>query len=115
MRYLILILLISGSFSSRVQSQDFPSLDKSPLDVAYLPDNFTHDQKDGDKAIVNVYYSRTAKSGRMGFGEMAACDTIWRLGANEAVEFKAYQDMTLGSEKIKAGTYSMFAIPGEGK
>jgi hypothetical protein len=51
----------------------------------------------------------------MGFGEMAACDTIWRLGANEAVEFKAYQDMTLGSEKIKAGTYSMFAIPGEGK
>jgi hypothetical protein len=113
MKHLILILLITCSFSTLVHSQDFPSMDKSPLDVAYLPDNFAHDRKDGDKAIVKVYYSRPAKSGRVVFGKMAAYDKVWRLGANEAVEFKAYQDMTLGSKKIKAGTYSMFAIPGE--
>lgn len=44
---------------------------------------------------------------------MAAYGKVWRLGANEAVEFKAYQNLTLGGEKLKAGNYSMFAIPGE--
>lgn len=44
---------------------------------------------------------------------MAPYDKVWRLGANEAVEFRAYNDITLGSKKVKVGVYSMFAIPGE--
>lgn len=113
MKHLILILLISCSFSTLLYSQDFPSVDKSPLDIAYLPDNFAHDRKDGEKAIIKVYYSRPAKNGREVFGKMAAYDKVWRLGANEAVEFKAYQNLTIGNKKIKAGIYSMFAIPSE--
>ncbi|WP_296704384.1 DUF2911 domain-containing protein, partial [Algoriphagus sp.] len=35
------------------------------------------------------------------------------MGANEAVEFKAFKDIKIGGESLKAGTYSMFAIPGE--
>lgn len=83
------------------------------MDVAYLPDNFAHDRKEGEKAIVKIYYSRPAKSGREVFGKMAPYDKVWRLGANEAAEFKTYQDITLGGKKIKAGVYSMFAIPSE--
>lgn len=113
MKHIILILLISCSFSTLVHSQDFLSVDKSPMDVAYLPDNFAHDRKEGDKAIVKVYYSRPVKNGREVFGKMAPYDKVWRLGANEAVEFKAYQGLTIGGKKIKAGAYSMFAIPGE--
>ncbi|REG79568.1 DUF2911 domain-containing protein [Algoriphagus antarcticus] len=113
MKHFIFILLIFCSFSTLVYSQDFPSLDRSPMDVAYLPDNFAHDRMEGEKAIVKVYYSRPAKNGREVFGKMAAFDKVWRLGANEAVEFKTYQDVTLGGKNIKAGAYSMFAIPGE--
>lgn len=113
MKKFIFALLILCSLSTLVYSQDFPAVDKSPLDVAYLPDNFAHDRVDGEKAIVKVYYSRPAKNGREVFGKMAPYGKVWRLGANEAVEFKAYQDITLGSKKIKAGTYSMYAIPTE--
>lgn len=38
---------------------------------------------------------------------------VWRAGANEATEIKFYQDVELGSKKVKAGTYSLFTIPGE--
>jgi hypothetical protein len=115
MKHLILTLLISCGFSTLVHSQEFTSLDKSPLDVAYLPDNFAHDRVDGEKAIAKVYYSRPAKNGRVVFGKMAPYGKVWRLGANEATELKTFQDLTLGDKKIKAGTYTMFAIPGEGE
>ncbi len=36
-----------------------------------------------------------------------------RTGANEATEIKFYQDVTLAGKKVKAGTYSLFTIPGE--
>ena len=36
---------------------------------------------------------------------------VWRLGANEATEIKLYQDITFGDKALKAGTYSMYAIP----
>ncbi len=38
---------------------------------------------------------------------------VWRTGANEATEIQFYQDVTLGSKAVKAGTYSLFTIPGE--
>jgi hypothetical protein len=113
MKHLILFLLISCSFSTLSIGQTFQSLDKSPLDVAYLPDNFAHDRVDGDKVIAKVVYSRPAKNGREVFGKMAPYDKLWRLGANEATELKTFQDITLGGQTIKAGTYTIFAIPGE--
>ena len=33
------------------------------------------------------------------------------MGANESTEIKFYQDVTIQGNKIKAGTYSLFAIP----
>jgi hypothetical protein len=38
---------------------------------------------------------------------------VWRTGANEATEIKFYQDVDLGGKKVKAGSYSLFTIPGE--
>jgi hypothetical protein len=37
-------------------------------------------------------------------------EKVWRTGANEA-EIHALQDMKLGGTKIKAGTYTLYAIP----
>lgn len=94
-------------------SQALPALDKSPMDMAYYPNNFAHDRKPGDKAIIRITYGRPAKNGREVFGKQTPFDRVWRMGANEANEIKFYQDVQFGDKTVKAGTYSLFAIPGE--
>ncbi len=113
MKHILILLLLLGSFSTLVFSQDFRAADKSPMDVAYLPDNFAHDRKVGEEAIAKAYYSRPNKSDRIVFGGLIPFGKVWRVGANEAVEFKAFKDLILGGKDLKAGTYSLFAIPGE--
>ncbi|MHA4738361.1 DUF2911 domain-containing protein [Dyadobacter sp. MSC1_007] len=94
-------------------AQKFRGLDKSPRDIAYFPDHFAHDRKDGEKALVKVSYSRPYLQGREIFGKKEPYGKVWRLGADESTEIKFYQDATFGGKKVKAGTYSMFAIPNE--
>ena len=107
--YLLLLTMIgSVTFAS---AQSFRPLDKSPMDAAYLPDNFAHDRDPGEKAIIKIYYSRPQKNDRDIFGSKVPYGKVWRLGANESAEFKAYQDITIGGKQLKAGTYSIFAIP----
>lgn len=105
------LLVLLSSHSSFAQS--FRSPDKSQLDVAYLPDHFAHDRTEGQKAIVKVYYSQPLKKDREIFGKKVPYGKVWRTGANEAVEFKAYQDISIGGKNLAAGTYSLFTIPGE--
>ncbi|MGJ8593918.1 MAG: DUF2911 domain-containing protein [Aquaticitalea sp.] len=93
--------------SFNIQAQDFPDLDKSPMDAATFPGNY----KVSDKQI-KVIYSRPQLNGRT-LSKLAPNDEVWRTGANEAAEITFYTDMTMGTSKIKAGTYSLFSIPGE--
>ena len=94
-------------------AQGFRNVDKSPMDAAYFPDNFAHDRKGDEKALVRVLYSRPAKNGREIFGKLIPYGQVWRTGANENTEITFYQDATLQGKKIKAGTYSLFTIPNE--
>lgn len=94
-----------------VNAQSFRGLDKSPLDVAYYPDNFPHDRKEGQKALVKVVYSRPGKNNRELFGKLEPYGKVWRTGANENTEITFYQDATVAGKKIKKGTYSLFTIP----
>lgn len=100
-------------FSLVSQGQALPGLDKSPMDMAYFPDNFAHDRKPGEKAIARVIYSRPRKGERDVFGKLVPYGEVWRTGANEATEIKFYQDVIFGGKKVKAGTYSLFTIPQE--
>lgn len=113
MRHLLYSLALIAFASISTSAQSFRQPDKSSLDAAYLPDNFAHDRKSGEKAIIKVYYSRPLKKGREIFGTKVPYGKVWRTGANEAVEFKAYQDISIDGKKLKAGTYSLFTIPGE--
>lgn len=105
---LVMILFSSASFA-----QDFAEIDRSPMDMAYYPNNFAHDRKPSDKAIIRVTYSRPAKGGRAIFGQLVPFHKVWRTGANEATEIKIYQDIQLGGKAVKAGTYALFTIPDE--
>jgi hypothetical protein len=113
MKNLLLSALLILLVAMVSQGQDLPAPDTSPMDMAYFPDNFAHDRKPGEKPIARVIYSRPRKGERVVFGKLVPYGEVWRTGANEATEIKFYQDVTLGGKKVKAGTYSLFSIPGE--
>ena len=113
----LLACLLALAFTN-LQAQTFRGLDKSPMDMAYYPDDFAHDrkfapQKAGDKAYIRFTYNRTAKKDREVFGKLVPFGKVWRVGANEAPEIKLYQDVTIQGQPLKAGVYSVFMIPNE--
>ena len=75
---------------------------KSPLASSFV-------QK-GD-AYVRVAYNQPHLRGRTMLGEKNPYGKVWRLGANQATEVFLTQDIKIGGEELKAGAYSIFAIP----
>ncbi|TKC12584.1 DUF2911 domain-containing protein [Pedobacter polaris] len=94
----------------------YPIIDPSPMDALYYPVNAVKVKKE-DKSlpIIRVLYSRPSKKGREIFGILEQFDKVWRLGANENTEIYFAKTVTIGDKKIKAGTYSLFAIPSKEK
>ncbi|QMW05229.1 DUF2911 domain-containing protein [Spirosoma foliorum] len=118
MKFIGLLACLLIGFTSISQAQKLRGLDKSPMDMAYYPDDFAHDRKFapakvGDKVFARVTYSRPAKNGREVFGKLIPYGKVWRVGANEATEIKFFSDATIQGKKIKAGVYSFYAIPNE--
>lgn len=102
------LALIAFMFMSSIGfAQDFPDMDKSPMDAATYPGNY----KVSDK-LIKVIYSRPQLKGRT-LSKLAPNGEVWRTGANEAAEITLYAPMTFGGKKVKAGVYSLFTIPGE--
>lgn len=67
----------------------------------------------GSKITIN--YSSPAVKGRVIWGELVPLGEVWRAGANEATTFTTSKDITVQGQKLPAGTYSFFIIPGEGQ
>jgi len=103
------ILMLALVFTTNATAQNFSGLDKSPMDMATYPSSY----KVSDKAV-RVTYSRPQLKGRS-VSELAPAGEVWRTGANEAAEITFYKDANVGGTDIKAGTYSLFTIPGEGE
>lgn len=71
-----------------------------------------------DGANVSVSYGQPSKKGRLIFGKqdsqsLEKYDVIWRTGANKSTEITFKKDAMFGGKAVKAGTYSLFTIPGE--
>jgi Protein of unknown function (DUF2911) len=62
---------------------------------------------------VKVSYGQPSKRDREIFGKLVPYGEVWRTGANQATEITFAKDTKFGGEAIKAGTYSLFTIPGE--
>ena len=69
----------------------------------------------GDGATVTVDYSSPRAKGRKIFGGLVPYGEVWRLGANEATTFVVSSDVTVGSTKVPAGSYTIFAVPNADK
>ncbi len=65
---------------------------------------------------ITLQYSRPSVRGRVIFGDLLPYGEIWRLGANENTKITCTQDIIFSGENsqvLPAGTYSIFAFPGE--
>lgn len=107
-----------GAFAVNAQNVTntvaFPKVDASPLDVVYYPLNTTK-SKELVEPVMRFLYSRPQKKGREIFGVLEQFDKVWRLGANENTEIQFFKAVTIAGKKVKAGRYSVFAIPSKDK
>lgn len=101
--FAMMCLLIS---STTAFAQNFPTLDKSPADIASFP-------KRGSDKTVKVVYSRPQAKDRKVFGGIVKYGKVWRTGANEATEITFSKAVKIGGKTVKAGTYTLFTIPTE--
>lgn len=62
---------------------------------------------------VKITYSQPHKHGRVIFGSVVPFGQVWRTGANEATEITISKDIKINGLDLKAGTYSLFTIPGK--
>lgn len=101
------LLIVALSFYNETKAQKFSGLDKSPMDMASYPTDYKVSEK-----VVRIIYGRPQLKNRS-LSELAPIGQVWRTGANEAAEITFYQDVNFGGKDIKAGSYSLFTIPGE--
>jgi hypothetical protein len=71
-----------------------------------------------DGKNVSVAYGQPSKKGRVlfgkeGSGSLEPYGKVWRIGANNATEITFKKDGTFGGKPVKAGTYTLFALPTE--
>ena len=62
---------------------------------------------------VTINYSRPGVKGRKIWGGLVPYNKVWRAGANEATKITFSKNVRINGEKLAAGSYSFFAIPGD--
>lgn len=62
---------------------------------------------------ITITYGRPAVNDRTIFGDLVPYGEVWRTGANESTALVVSDDVTIGGNKLEAGTYSLYTIPGK--
>ncbi len=70
-------------------------------------------KQDFGLSSIELTYSRPGMKGRKVFGDLVPWGKIWRTGANAATRIKFADDVTLGTQTVKAGDYVLYTIPSE--
>lgn len=97
------------------------SLDKSPLDISYFPEDYPKQKMvtpDMANPVARVIYSRPQKNGRTIFADSSVAGQViqhygqeWRLGANEATEIEFFKAVSINEKRIAPGRYILYCIP----
>lgn len=104
-----------------VHDSSILSLDKSPMDMSYFPDDYPKQKMvtpNMADPVARVIYSRPQKKGRIIFADSSAGENViqfygqeWRLGANEATEIEFFKPVIINKQKILPGRYIIYCIP----
>jgi Protein of unknown function (DUF2911) len=62
---------------------------------------------------VKLSYARPSAKGRKVFGDLVPFGEVWRTGANASTKLTFTEDVKIGGNLLKAGTYALYTIPGE--
>ena len=62
---------------------------------------------------VEINYSSPGVKNRSIWGKLVPYNSVWRVGANEATTIEFDNDILINGNKISAGKYSLFTIPGK--
>lgn len=60
----------------------------------------------------SITYSRPSARDRKIFGDLVQYGELWRTGANATTKISFSDEVTIEGNKVPAGTYSLFTIPG---
>ncbi|MFT3979100.1 MAG: DUF2911 domain-containing protein [Ferruginibacter sp.] len=108
----------SAATAAPVASNPYKTVDQSPLDIAYFPDEYPQKKMKGEMLggpIARVIYSRPHRKGRIIFSSdphsLCPYGKPWRLGANEATEIEFFQPVFINGKNISAGRYILYCIP----
>jgi hypothetical protein len=100
-KLLLLMLVFTLSFSVNAQIQ-------TPA-----PSPFAKVEQKVGLTDVSLEYSRPNMRGRTIFGNLVPYGKIWRTGANARTKISFGNDVTVGGQELKAGTYAIFTNPSE--
>ena len=100
----VLVLMITAAFA---QQHDGGKGKQPPLS----PPAHTETTISGKK--VSIDYSAPSMRGRKIMGELVPFGQVWRTGANSATTLKTETDLLIGGQKVPAGTYTIYSLPGE--
>ncbi|HSU28479.1 MAG TPA: DUF2911 domain-containing protein [Chitinophagaceae bacterium] len=70
-------------------------------------------KQDFGLSSIELTYSRPGMKNRKVFGDLVPWGKLWRTGANAATRIKFADDVTLGTQTVKAGDYVLYTIPSE--
>ncbi len=112
-------LNVSDTLKSVESTNPYITLDQSPMDMSYFPNNYPilkMNGTDSTSLVARVIYSRPQKKGRMILGEpgtksLREYGKEWRLGANEATEIEFFQNVMINGKTIAKGRYIIYCIP----
>jgi hypothetical protein len=62
---------------------------------------------------MTITYSRPGVKGREVWGKLVPFDQLWRTGANMATTLEFTDDVKIEGQKLAAGKYALFSIPGK--
>ncbi len=102
-KFCIILTLMFVFLVAKSEAQDALKPRPSPLDMVTL-------NHEGN--YIKITYGRPHKRGRKIFGDLVPFGQVWRTGANEATEITLNKDMKIDGKRMKAGTYTIFSIPG---
>ncbi len=114
MKHLLTLLLLAISTIMIAQDINWPSMDKSPMDIATYPSraafaNYLDDDDPDKTPKIKATYSRPYKNDRVIFGDLVKYGEDWRLGANEGTEVVFYQNVEIDGTTIPRGVYRLLA------
>ena len=83
---------------------------------SFSPEATTEYSNNGN--IIKIFYNRPFKKGRLIFGEeskgaLVPYNKVWRTGANEASVFETNKSLLIKGQRLNAGSYSLWTVPGE--